>query len=63
LKVFEHGKLRRIFGPRRRRWREAGEDFIMRSFITVRFTRHYQGDQVKEDEVGGARIMRGRHEK
>jgi hypothetical protein len=26
--------LRRIFGPKREKWREAGEDCIMRSFKT-----------------------------
>jgi hypothetical protein len=36
--VFEYWMLRRIFGPKRRKWWEAGEDCIMRSFIT--FTLH-----------------------
>jgi hypothetical protein len=30
----ENRVLRRIFGNRGRKWRKAGEDFIMRSFIT-----------------------------
>jgi hypothetical protein len=34
LRVSENRVLRRIFGRRGRKWREAGEDFIMRSFIT-----------------------------
>jgi hypothetical protein len=34
LKVFENRVLRRISGPKWEKWREAGEDCIMRSFIT-----------------------------
>jgi hypothetical protein len=33
LRVFENMVLRRIFGPKRK-WQEAGEDYIMRSFVT-----------------------------
>jgi hypothetical protein len=33
LKVFENRVLRRIY-LRRRKWQEAGEDCIMRSFVT-----------------------------
>jgi hypothetical protein len=33
LRVSENRMLRRIFGPKRK-WRKAGEDCIMRSFIT-----------------------------
>jgi hypothetical protein len=36
---------------------EAGEDFIMRSFITLRFTRYYYGDQIEEDKMCGACSM------
>jgi hypothetical protein len=32
--VFGNRILRRIFGLKRKKWWEAGEDFIMRSFIT-----------------------------
>jgi len=34
LRVLENRALRRIFDLRRRKWQEAGEDYIMRSFIT-----------------------------
>jgi hypothetical protein len=34
LKVFENRELRRIFGLKREMWREAGEDYMIRSFIT-----------------------------
>jgi len=34
LRVSENGVLRRMYGPGRRKWPEAGEDNIMRSFIT-----------------------------
>jgi hypothetical protein len=32
--VFENRVLRRVLDLRGRKWREAGEDWIMRSFIT-----------------------------
>jgi hypothetical protein len=50
LRMFENGVLRRTFGPKR----EDGENCIMRSF---------QGDHMKEDEVGRVYSMHGRHEK
>jgi hypothetical protein len=31
--VFEKRVLRRIYGPKRKKWQETGEDCIMRSFI------------------------------
>jgi hypothetical protein len=34
LSVSENRVLRRIFGPKGRKWQEAGEHCIMRSFIT-----------------------------
>jgi hypothetical protein len=34
LRVFENRLLRRILNLRGKKWREAGEDFIMRSFMT-----------------------------
>jgi hypothetical protein len=34
MKVFENRVLRRIFGPKRRKWRKDEEDFIMRTFRT-----------------------------
>jgi hypothetical protein len=33
--------LRRIFRPKGRKWREAGEDCILRSFIYVSFAKFY----------------------
>jgi len=39
---------------RGRKWQEAGEDCIMRSFITFMLHQTLLGDQVKEDEMGGA---------
>jgi hypothetical protein len=41
---------------RGRKWREAGEDCIMRSFVTCKL------HQIKEDEIGGACSMHGRDE-
>jgi hypothetical protein len=43
--VFGNRVLGRIFGPKR----EAGEDCIMRSFITCTLHQYYEGDQVKEN--------------
>jgi len=34
LRVYENRVRRRIFGQQGRKWREAGEDYVMRSFIT-----------------------------
>jgi hypothetical protein len=53
VRVFKDRVLKRIFGPKREEWWEAAEDCIMRSFIPIRFTKFYKGDQVKEDEMGG----------
>jgi len=53
--VFENRMLRG------RKWWEAGEDCIMRSFIT--WSLHQMGDQIKEDEMGGACSMYGKVEK
>jgi hypothetical protein len=36
LRVFEKRMLRRIFRPKKRKWREAGEDRITRGFITCK---------------------------
>jgi len=38
---------------RSRKWQEAGEDCIMRSFVTCTLIIYYYGDQVKEDERDG----------
>jgi len=48
---------RRTVGPRGRTWQEAGEDCMMRSFIT------YMMLQVKEDEMGGGCNTDGKDEK
>jgi hypothetical protein len=45
-----------------RKWWEAGEDCIMRSFITcVRFAKYYWGDEVMEGEMGGEYSTHGRN--
>jgi hypothetical protein len=49
LRVFENRVLRGVFGPKRRKRGEAGEDCIMRSFIM-------------EDEMGGTCRTHGRDE-
>jgi hypothetical protein len=42
LRVFENRMLRRVFGPKRK-WQEAIEDCIMRSFITCMLHQVLQG--------------------
>jgi len=37
LRVFENRLLRRILNLRGKKWREAGEDFTLRSFLTCTF--------------------------
>jgi hypothetical protein len=39
---------------RGRKWREAGEDCIMRSFITCTPQHIYKGDEMKENGMGRA---------
>jgi hypothetical protein len=46
-----------------RKWRDAEEDCITRSFITAKPHQILLGDQVKEAEVGGACSKHGRDEK
>jgi hypothetical protein len=55
VRVFENRALRRIFGPRGRKWREAGEDCVMRSFITCTHHQILSGCQIQENEMGGIR--------
>jgi hypothetical protein len=61
--VFENRVLRRILGHRRNKWWEAGEDFIMWSFITCTIHQYYHGEHVEEDGMGGACSTHGRDEK
>jgi hypothetical protein len=50
-------------GLRGRKMRKAREDCIMRSFITCTLRKYYQGDKVKEDEMGRRCSTYGRDEK
>jgi len=50
----------RISGPKRK-WRETGEDCIMKSFITC--INLYHSDQIKEDEMGEVCSTHGEDEK
>jgi hypothetical protein len=45
-----------------RKWRETGEDYIMRSFITCTLQQILLGYQINEDEMGGACSTNGRNE-
>jgi len=48
---------------RGRKWREAGEDCTMRSFITCTLHHIYEGDKIKVDEMGRAYSTHGKDEK
>jgi hypothetical protein len=54
--------LRRIFGPKRGKWREAGEDCLMRSFITCKLHQILLGYKINEDKVGEPYNTHGRGE-
>jgi hypothetical protein len=43
LRVFENKVLRRIFGPEREEVVGAGEDYIMRGFITCKLHKMISG--------------------
>jgi hypothetical protein len=44
-----------------RKWRENGENCIMRSFVTCVLDQIYNSDdQIKEDEMGGACSIHGK---
>jgi hypothetical protein len=51
--MFENRVLRKYFGLRGRKRRENGEDCMLRSFVIVFFPKHYLGDHVEEEEMGG----------
>jgi len=51
--------LRKIIEPKRV---EAAENCIMRTFITVLFSKHYQGNQIEEEEEEEMRGTHGRNE-
>jgi hypothetical protein len=63
LRVSENRLLRRIFGPKKKKWREVGEDYIMRSFITYTLQQCCYGDEVKKGRMGGAYSTHRRDEK
>jgi hypothetical protein len=54
LRVCENRFLRRIFGPRGRKWWEAGERCIMRSY-----SKYCYGGHIKKDEMGKAYSTHG----
>jgi len=48
---------------RGKKWQDAGKGCIMRSFITVHFTKYYYSNQVKEDNMVSICSTHGRDEK
>jgi hypothetical protein len=59
----ENRLLRGIFGPRGRKWQEAGEDYMMMSFITCTLHKILLGNEIEGDEVGGTCSTHGKYEK
>jgi len=50
-------------GIRGRKWREAGGDCIISSFLSCTPTKYDTGDQVKDDELDGTCGTHGKYEK
>jgi len=48
---------------RRKKWREAGEDWIKRNFIACTLHQMLLDYQIKEDAIGGACSTYGKDEK
>jgi hypothetical protein len=64
LRVFQNRVPRRIFKLKREKVMEGSrEDCTMRSFLTVCFNRYYYGHHIKEEEIGMACRIHGKHEK
>ena len=55
LRVFENRVLSRIFGPKRDEvtgeWRRLGNEKL---YDPYSLTKHYSGDQIERNEMGGA---------
>jgi hypothetical protein len=45
MSVFKNRMLRKVFGPKRGKWLEVGENYKMRKY--------YSGNHFKHNEVGG----------
>jgi hypothetical protein len=63
LRVFENRVLRKILDLRGRKWQMAGEDCIMRSFITCTLHQILLSDDIKDNEMGWACRTHERYEK
>ena len=61
LRVFGNRVLRRIFGPKRENvtgeWRELHNEEL--NYLHVLLTKCYSRDQIKKNEMGGARNTYG----
>ena len=52
-KVFENRVGKKMSGPQRERGIGTGENFTISSFRFVVLNKHYPGDQLKKNELGG----------
>ena len=62
-KCFENRVLRKISGPKRDEVTRSGEEYITRSFIFSTPQQIILGDQIKNNEMGGACNTHGREER
>jgi hypothetical protein len=59
LSMFENRMLTRIFGPKKQKWQEAGEDCMIKRLHNL----YASPNIIREDEMGEACTMHGRDEK
>jgi len=53
VRVFENRVLRRILWPERNEVKGGGENYLMRSLMTVLLTQYCSGDKIEKNEMGG----------
>jgi len=63
LRVFENRVLRRIFGPKRDEITGSREKYVMKSLMIFSHHPHFSGDQIEENEIGGAYSKYGGEER
>jgi hypothetical protein len=61
--VFEKRVLRGLFSPKVEKIKEAGENYIIRSFAICTVSKCYLCDKIKEGQIDEACSAHGRDEK